>query len=195
MWNSSDVVIYQISPISCSGQSITEIRYGGVSAGERLPWSPLSCLLAARCTFKRLGKVGQDGGPERLPVQARIEERGNENKRHETHPLPRTSNELLSLPRIQEKKKHRTASLVVAMTTEKRSRRIPCRLACGSLATATQKQGTHPEKSSWSPERGITAGLGYSSGFLDNIFTKKTKTWRRLHFLSLIPTTPVWNWR
>ena len=42
----SDVVMYQISPISCSVQSITDKQSWGVSAGKSLPGRILLCILA-----------------------------------------------------------------------------------------------------------------------------------------------------
>lgn len=78
----------------------------------------------------------------------------------------RTSNDLTSPPLIQSGDRTRLLR-AVAMTTEKRSRHIPRGLARGFPGNSHTNPGKHPEKTlGRPPDRGITAGLVHSSGYL-----------------------------
>ncbi len=48
------------------------------SRSDEQGWTRVSSFLAPRCTNKRLGTVRKITSPKHLPVQARIEERGND---------------------------------------------------------------------------------------------------------------------
>lgn len=139
----------------------TRILMGHTSLPKSAEKHHLSCVLLRELTTSSIPNTFLDSDSDSGPTCFTV----HRNQSGVSAPnLPSSSR--TSPPLIQPGDRTRLLR-AVAMTTEKRSRHIPRGLARGFPGNSHTNPGKHPEKTlGRPPDRGITAGLVHSSGYL-----------------------------